>query len=368
MKRFERYILAEILPLLLGALSAVILVLVLVALQEVIAPLLAKGASPLLVARVLALNVPEATARALPLALMFAILLGLSRLSSDSELKAAIASGIPARHLYRPVLLLGVGVTLLAFLIGEGLVPRTKVLERQVKQQIVLDNPRVIGLGGTDASGQSLVLRDALNRAISIGRVEPGGQLSDLRIVTMQPGQPPRDVITARRGELKPGSTVLTLHDGQRVTYQDGRPVTVLRFKTGTLPVQDVQADLDTNGKPLKATYLPLPELLTRTNVYRQQNIQAPAEFSALHQKFAQPLAALALAFFGVSLGIFSFRSGRDLGLMWALLLTFAYYATWSVFRIMGENGALPGALAAYAPDAIAVLAGMALLWTAARR
>ncbi len=53
---------------------------------------------------------------------------------------------------------------------------------------------------------------------------------------------------------------------------------------------------------------------------------------------------------------------------MWALLLTFAYYATWSVFRIMGENGALPGALAAYAPDAIAVLAGMALLWVAARR
>ena len=368
MKRFERYVLAEILPLLAGALAAVIVLLVLAALQDVIAPLLAKGANPLLVARVLALNVPEALARALPIALLFATLLGLSRLSSDSEIKAALASGIPATRLYHPVLLLGLGVTLLTFGIGEGLVPRTKVMERQVKQQIVFDNPRVIGLGGRDASGQTVVLRDALNRAISVGEVRPGGELRDLRIVTMQPGQPPREVITARSGRLTPGSNVLELEGGQRVTYQNARPVTVLTFQRGTLPVQDVQADLDTNGKPLKATYLPLRDLLSRTATYRAQGVQAPAEFTALHQKFAEPLAAVALAFFAVTLALFSFRSGRDVGLVWALLLTFAYYATGSVFRIMGEKGAIPGAVAAYAPDVIAVVAGVVLLRLAALR
>ncbi|ACO47360.1 LptF/LptG family permease [Deinococcus deserti] len=368
MKRFERYVLAEILPLLVGALASVIVLFVLAALQEVIAPLLAKGARPLLVARVLALNVPEAAARALPIALMFATLLGLSRLSSDSELKAALASGIPARRLYRPVLLLGLGVTVLAFLIGEGLLPRTKIEERKVKQEIVFDNPRVIGLGAQEPGGQSLVLRDALGRAISVGEVRAGGELRDLRIVTMQGGSVPREVITAREGRLKSGSNVLELQGGQRVTYQDGRPVTILSFERGTLPVQDVQADLDTGGKALKANYLPLRELLARTNSYRQQHIQAPAEFTALHQKFAEPLAALALAFFAVSLAVFTFQSGRDLGLVWALLLAFAYYATWSVFRIMGENGAIPGVLAAYAPDLIAVVAGAVLLKLAGRR
>ncbi|MFC4424658.1 LptF/LptG family permease [Deinococcus navajonensis] len=368
MKRFERYVLAEIVPLLVGALAAVIVLFVLAALQEVIAPLLAKGARPVLVARLLALNVPEAAARALPIALMFATLLGLSRLSSDSELKAALASGIPATRLFRPVLALGLGVTLLAFAIGEGVLPRTKVEERKVKQQIVFDNPRVIGLGEQGAQGQSLVLRDALNRAISVGGVEAGGQLRGLRIVTMQGGQVPREVITARSGRLKPGSNLLELEGGQRVTYQEGRPVTVLSFERGTLPVQDVQADLDASGKPLKATYLPLRDLLARTTTYRQQGIQAPAEFTALHQKFAEPLAALALAFFAVSLAVFTFQSGRDLGLVWALLLAFAYYATWSVFRIMGENGAIPGAVAAYGPDLIALVAGVVLLRLAGRR
>ncbi len=363
---FERYVLNEILPFLFGALAAVISLLVVGSLEKVIAPLLAKGANPVLVARVLALNVPEAAAQALPIALMFATLLGLSRLAADSELKSALAAGIPATRLFRPVLALGLAVTALAFALGEGLVPRARTEARQVQQQIVLDNPRVLGL---NAAGQNAVLRDALGRAISIGQILPGGELRDLRVVTMQAGLPPREVITAASGRLRPGSTVLELRDGQRVTYQDARPVTVLTFQSGTLPLQDTGTELGAEGNgDLNPIYEPLPTLIARTNTYRAQGINSPADFTALHRKFAGPLAALALAFFAVALAVFSFRSGRDLGLVWALLLTFAYYATFSVFRIMGENGALPGAVAAYAPDLIAVAAGAALLWLTARR
>ena len=113
MRRFERYVLHEIFPALLGALVIVILLFLLTALQEVIAPLLAKGANPLLVAKLLALNVPWAVSQALPIGLMFATLLGLSRLASDSEIKGALAGGIPMTHLMRPVLGLGLGVTAL---------------------------------------------------------------------------------------------------------------------------------------------------------------------------------------------------------------------------------------------------------------
>lgn len=371
MKRFERYVLDETVPPLLGALAVVILLLVLAALQDVIAPLLAKGASPLLVARLLALNIPEAVARALPIALMFAALLGLSRLAADSEIKAALAGGVAVTRLMRPVLGLALGVTALSFAIGEGLMPRAQVEVQKVQRQIVFDNPRVIGLGSTDAQGRSLVLTDALGRAISVGEVRPGGELGDLRIVTMQTAQAPREVITARRGRLTPGSNVLELEDGQRVTYQNARPVTVLSFERGTLPVQDVQTSFDPNAASsgqVQPIYLPLRELLARTAVYRAQHVASPGEFMALHRKFAEPLAALALAFFAVSLAVYTFRSGLNLGLTWAILLAFAYYATWSVFRVLGEQAALPAALAAYAPDLIAVLAGAALLWRSARR
>lgn len=371
-KRFESYILEEILPAMLGALVTVIVLLVLAALEQVIAPLLAKGANPLLVMRLLALSVPEAVARALPLALMFATLLGLSRLAADSEIKAALASGIPVMRLMRPVMFLSLAVALLAFMIGEGIKPRAKVEALKVQQQIVFDNPRVAGLGQKDSNGESLVLKDALDRAISVGEVLPNGQLKDLRIVSMQNGMPPREVITAKSGQLKTGSNVLELRDGKRVTYQNGQPITVLNFATGSLPVQDVQASLNDESNlgsgQILPVDLPLDQLLERTREYRAQGMSAPAEFTALHRKFAEPLAAIALTFFAVSLAVFTFRSGMNLGFTWSILLAFAYYATWSVFRVMGENGALMPLLAAYAPSSIALIAGMLLLWLAGRR
>lgn len=370
MKLFERYVLSEVIPPLLGALAVVILLFVLAALEDVIAPLLAKGASPLLVARLLALNVPEALARALPLGLMFAALLGLSRLSGDSEIKGALASGVAVWNVMRPVLILAAGVAALSFLIGEGLSPRAYTERLKVQQQIVFENPRVAGLGEKGTGGDSLVLTDALGRAISVGSVGPGGELLDLRIVTTQGSLPPREVITARSGTLRPGSNLLELRDGQRITYQDARPVTVLTFTEGRLPVQDVQANFGGQNQATGevALYLPLAELLRRTQGYRAQGLNVPGEFMALHRRFAEPLAALALGFFAVCLAIYAIRGGLNLGFTWAVLLAFAYYATWSTFRVMGERGGLAPVLAAYAPNLIAVLAGVGLLWRSARR
>jgi lipopolysaccharide export system permease protein len=346
MKRFDRYVLEEILPYLLSGLAVVILLLLLAGLQGVIAPLLAKGAAPVLVLRLLALQVPEAIARGLPIALLFAAMLGLSRLSSDCELKAAQSSGLSGARLFWPVLGLAAGVTLISFTVGETLSP--------------LDNPRVLGLGS-----QGVVLKDALGRAISVARVGSGGQLTGLRIVTLRSGQTAREVITARSGRLR-GST-LELSDGLRVTYQDTRPATVVRFQSGSLPVQDLQASLSANDE-LKPIDLPLPTLIGNVRAMRAQGINSPRDFTALQRKFAEPLAAVTMAFFAVALSIFSLRSGVNIGLVWVLMLTFAYYATWSVFRVLGETGAIAPVLAAWTPTLLYLLAGLGLLAVAARR
>jgi lipopolysaccharide export system permease protein len=360
MKRFDRYVLEEILPYLLSGLAVVILLLLLAGLQGVIAPLLAKGAAPVLVLRLLALQVPEAIARGLPIALLFAAMLGLSRLSSDSELKAAQSSGLSGARLFWPVLGLAAGVTLISFTVGETLSPRAKVQALQVQRDIVLDNPRVLGLGS-----QGVVLKDALGRAISVARVGSGGQLTGLRIVTLRSGQTAREVITARSGRLR-GST-LELSDGLRVTYQDTRPATVVRFQSGSLPVQDLQASLSANDE-LKPIDLPLPTLIGNVRAMRAQGINSPRDFTALQRKFAEPLAAVTMAFFAVALSIFSLRSGVNIGLVWVLMLTFAYYATWSVFRVLGETGAIAPVLAAWTPTLLYLLAGLGLLAVAARR
>ncbi|ADV68863.1 LptF/LptG family permease [Deinococcus maricopensis] len=361
LRRYDRYVMAEILPLLVAGLVVVMLAVLVGALLEVIAPLLAKGASPALVARLVALQLPEAIKIGLPVGFLFATLLGLSRLSSDAEIKAALAGGVAPGRLFLPVLLMGVGVTVAAFVIGETLGPRAKTESLSVQRQIVLDNPRVLGL---DQPG--LILRDALNRAISVTRVRPGGVLEGVRVVALRESGGPSSIITAREGHLR-DSNVLELLDGQRITYQDGRPVTVIRFRRGELPVQDLQASFKTSDAP-KPIDTPLPQLWAKVQTYAQQHVNAPQETTALQRKFAEPLAALAMGFFAVALALFTFRSGLNVGLVWVLLLTFAYYASWSVFRVMGESGALPPVVAAWTPDVLYLVAGLVLLAIAARR
>lgn len=66
------------------------------ALYEVLAPLLARGADPWVVSQYLAFRVPEALVRGAPLAFLFALLLVLSRMGEESELKAMLAGGFPS--------------------------------------------------------------------------------------------------------------------------------------------------------------------------------------------------------------------------------------------------------------------------------
>lgn len=347
--RLRAYVLAEVLPLLLGILLVIIVLFLLAALYAVIAPLLAKGASPLLVARLLAFELPDALSRGLPIALLFAVTLGLSRLSDDSELKAMLASGVPSTSVFTPVLLLSGAVALLAFVSAETVLPRAKAASLATQREIVLDNPRVLGLGA------GAVFRDALGRAITVGELGDDGALRDIRV--LQPGaNGPRELIEAERGQLQRERAVLLLEGGVRVTFRDGRPNTVARFESAALPLQDLQTDLS-GEQGLRPVYRPLPELFAAV-----REGAGPAERAALQRKFADPLSALAFGFFGVSLSLFSFRRRGSLGLAGAVMLTFAYYATWSVFRILGEGGALPAVLAAWAPGGLFVLAGAVLL------
>lgn len=357
--RVTRYVLSEIIPLLIAGLTAVVLLFLLAAIFAVLAPLLAKGAAPLLVAKLAAYAVPEAVSRGLPIALLFAVLLAMSRLVSDAEVKSLLAAGLSPLRLLWPALGLGLAVAALSFLNAETLVPGAVQRSLTTGREILLDNPRVLGLGQAGA-----ILRDAFGRAITVDKVERGGRFAGVRIVQTQDGGPAREVITARSGQLLPGSALLRLRDGERVTFQGARPVTVAAFQSADLPVQDLQANLNGDEGGVRPVNLPLRQLLTRLSNLRARGADAGAELTALHRKFSEPLAALAFAFFGVALALNAFRSGASLGLVWVLLLTFAYYATWSVFRVMGEQGALPPALAAWAPDTLYLVAGAALLVT----
>ena len=356
MKIFSRYLIRETLPLFVAALVALVLLLMLMALLGVLADVLARGVSPSLVARYMLFKLPSAIGPGLPLALLFAALLALTRLGQDGEIRAALVLGVSPKRFVAPVMVMGLVVSLLAFANNELVVPWSEARAAEAERDILLLSPETVLQEGAFFS-------DALGRNIYIGDIAPGGSFSDVIVITPGGSNGPRELITAGSGRSVPEDGVWLLED---IRFQS------LRDSTLTLDITAQDAVLPVRGLTSRSSaladlvYLPLPELVARLRSVGDRTL--PAEATALHRKFAEPLAATAFALFALAVGLFTFRRGANVGFVAALVLTFIYYATWSVTKLLGAQGTLPPLIAGWLPVAIYALGGLTLLALSWRR
>lgn len=342
MKTLDRYLLREALAHFLVGLSAIVLLFLAGAVYEVLAPLVAKGADPYTLLRYLLYRTPEALVRGAPVAYLFALLLLLSRMAEDSELKALLALGVRRERVLLPFLLLGAGLSLLGFVLGESLVPRSLAAGQDLLRRQVLERPRGLLTPGT-------TFQDAQGRVVYVGEVA-GERVGKLRILSRE------EVLLAEEGRFQEG--VLRVERGLRVTYEGDRPRTLTRFQRGELLLRDLTFEPWQNP----ANRMTLAELRQEVERLRAQGVRAGLEATTYYRRFAEPAASLVFALFAAGLAFYLLGGSRSLGLVGVAVLTFFYYATWSVGRIMGEQNALPPLLAAWGPNLVYGLLGLLLL------
>src|SRR5690606_36948123 len=121
--RRGRYLIGGTLPLLAAGLVSLVLQLLLYLLLDVLPDVLARGAPVSLGARYLLFSLPTGVGPGLPLSLLFASLLTLTRLGQDGEIQAALLAGVGPSRFVLPYLALGLAVSAFAPLINELLVP-----------------------------------------------------------------------------------------------------------------------------------------------------------------------------------------------------------------------------------------------------
>jgi len=108
-------------------------------------------------------------------------------------------------------------------------------------------------------------------------------------------------------------------------------------------------------------------ELKREVERLRQAGVKAGLEATTYYRRYAEPAASLAFALFATGLAFYLLGGSRSLGLVGVAVLTFFYYATWSVGRIMGEQNALDPILAAWGPNLFYGILGL-LLFLGGRR
>ncbi len=314
----QRYLLREILtPYLLGTLLFIGLVTTDL-LSSLSGVFLSRGTSWLQVAELVLYRMPYTLGVALPLGLVFAILVALARWIRDSELKATLAAGIAPAKLLQPVLALALLVAAVAWYNAGWIKPNAQARYDDLIYKIYY---------GHAPSG---VLSNAAYAPAGLGvyyarRIYPerggAGRLEGVRVVT-----PKGEVWSADNGVWQGPNWVLK---NAWKTTAEGKPE---HWDTMPLPFPAHFVEKKTSYESL-----PMPQLRELAKV-------DPAARFPLERRHADSLGVIALAWLAAVIGL-SLRESA-----WAfaavVLVIFAYYVLWTMaaqlarFDVIGPYGA----------------------------
>jgi LPS export ABC transporter permease LptG/LPS export ABC transporter permease LptF len=354
-----RYILGEILSLTLIGCALFTFILFMPQLPHILEVVVRNSSTLTDVAQVFLFTLPNLFKVTIPMAVLWGILLGLSRLASDSEIIAMRASGLGIGYFVRVASIIAIGGTLLGLANSLYLAPRANQAIIEMEQSLETSQasyeiePRIF-------------YEDFRNYVLYVQDVRSGTGAANWRQVFMADVSNPANplITTAASATVVTDNTqelLMRLRDGVRDETVADQPEqsNISTFTTTDLPLvlgPQSEVHLGRLDTPLYA--MPLSVLLEHTS-----GPDAQGFLIELHNRFAFPAACLVLMLVGVPLGVASRRGGKSSGFVFTILLVFVYYFLSSTGIALGHQNKLPAFLAVWSANLMFAAAGTFLLW-----
>ena len=289
-----------------------------------------------------------------PIATLIGVLLGLGRMSADSEIIAITSLGIGRRRILLPVGVLAMAGTLLTLAITTWVGPtalgtvnsiKAELASSQISFQVqprVFDErfpKKVLYVNDVSASGtqwHGVFVADTGG--------ESGSQvtLADNAIVIPEP----------RLGKLELHLQGGTTHEFSRA---DANHYSVTSFGQSDWPIE-VSGLVPAHPRRRSIPEQSMRELVAEKNAgSRDASVE-------LHTRLAFPVACLVFALVAVPLGAQPRRGGRAAGSLLAVVLIAAYYLLLIMGAALARHGKLSPAAGSWMANAILAFLGLALL------
>src|SRR5580700_1043299 len=325
---------------------------------------------PKTVAYLFAMVLPVMLPFAIPLGVLIGTLVTLSRMSTDGEITAMRAAGVPGRRVVPAILMFGFLAMCCAAAASLWITPWSIREEIRVKNILIASE--------LTADVQARVFEEQFpNRVIYVGDVIVGPP-SRWRQIFVADVTPPgeRAPSASERGD-NPSITVaaeaiavpdpaanrlqLSLENGD--TYEAGKD-------PGDYHISEYSGQMVLNAeKPQAATVSrPVTEMDTvplYRIAYRTPGLDKTAKLDAqieINTRFALPLACILLSLAGVPLGITTRRAGKSGAVVLTVALALIYYIGLGTLVSLSRQGKLSPALAVWLPDILFALFGLAML------
>ncbi|MHC0052697.1 LPS export ABC transporter permease LptG [Actibacterium sp. D379-3] len=307
------------------------------------------------------LNAPDALYRILPLVVLLATLALFLSLARTSELVVTRAAGRSAlRSLIAPVLTaLAAGGLCVAVL--NPLVAATS------KQYELLSNKYKRGAESVlSISREGLWLRQGTpdgQMVIRASRAGPDGtELYDVTFLAFAEGVGPIFRIEAESAALTEGAWLITGAREWRFTGPGDNPERAAISHDSLTLASDLTQDRirDSVGTPSAIPIWELPDFIASLE---RAGFSARKHRVWLQMELALPLIFVAMVLIGAGFTMRHTRFGRTgMMVMLALGLGLGLYFLRNFAQVLGENGQIPAALAAWSPPLIGILMSMGLL------
>ncbi len=298
------------------------------------------------------LRVPEIVARFLPFTVLLGTIITLSTLNQNSEIISMKAAGLSAHQVLAPLILAAIGVAAVSFAFNDRVVSRATA---------TLDQWQKVDYGPmpVDRGERSNVWVRSDNDLIQVQQVRGRGdaiRLSGIRAFERGAGGSLAAINYAESGRREGNGWRIDNVRKFDVVRGTITPLGSLHVGDGVRPDQFTLANVDAEGLSFGALAGAISDL-------NAAGRPTKALEGALWHKLSGPLSAVLMPLLGAVAAFGIARSGKlFVRAVIGMALGFAYFVADNFALSMGNLGAYPPFLAAWAPFLLFLLVGEAVL------
>ena len=368
----DRWLLGQLIPPLLFAISAFTVVSVSVGVMvDLIRKVVEFGLPLILALQIMVLKLPSFLVLSFPMSVLLSTLLAYGKLSGNSEILALRSLGIRTYRTIIPALILSIFMTGLTFYFNNNLVPNANkysemLLRDGLGKSVSMEIGHDIFFKGygsyTDLETNETTKRNTYLNQIFFSRLVENNVMKNVTVIDFSKiGY--KQILSAEKAVFDKSISAWKFSNGRLITLDKNGNTTTIGFDSYLYPLGD--GPLKVSKIPDDANKMTLKEALAAKKLYKETgNVSEARKMSVrIQEKFTLPCACIVFGLIGSSLGSKSnIRATKSQGFGLSVILILFYYVLSFVSSSFGVKGLIPPILSAWIPVMISLSGALFLL------
>ncbi len=290
----------------------------------------------------------------MPMAAMLGVIIGFTRLSSDTEILAFKASGLSIYQLIPPVILVSAAIACITGYFSIVLIPKADSSMKQLMFQVAKEkiDKGIKEHQFTEALGDLVVYVDSINKKT--------GEWQDVWVSDMR-GQKDPIITMAKYGSMTAdiNTMVVTIVLRQGSLHRpDNNRSQIIAFRRYTIdiPLQPPTVLHGEDATKISPSAMTMSQLQQSATAVGRDTEKGKERLIHYHKRIVLPFGCFILSLLGLPLGLRAGPGKRGAGVPLGLAFFVLYYIMFTMATVFAEGPAMPVFVAMWIPNVVFTL------------